>query len=123
VISKKRFKLLSLPMMADPISSIVVQVDDVSFMAREVLIHLLCCAKIYNLALPVYPSVATLQEWFGCSERTIYRKLQELVAAGYIDRKEQDRKGKGRFATVRTVLTDRVAAITDLPYDPKGRYQ
>jgi len=111
------------PMMAGPICSIVLQVNDVSYMAREVLIDILSCAKTYNLALPVFPRVVTLQKWLGCSESTIRRALRELVEADYIIREPQERKTHGRLATVRTVLTHRVAAIAGLPYDPKGCYR
>ncbi|RBL99118.1 hypothetical protein C3R74_11400 [Acidithiobacillus ferridurans] len=93
-------------------------VRDVSNSARNVLCQLVQCAKVYNLAEPVFPRVVTLQKWLGCSESTIRRALRELVDAGYIVRQLQGRKSYGRLATVRTILTHRVAALTGLSYNP-----
>lgn len=93
-------------------------VDDVSFTALIILQKLVSFAKVSNLALPVFPSVSTLAKLTKKNERAIYRALKELSDAQYIQRLPQDRKSKGRMATVRTVLTRRVATITGMPYDP-----
>jgi hypothetical protein len=100
------------------ISAVCRRVDDVSFTALIILQKLISFAKVSNLALPVFPSVSTLAKLTKKNERAIYRALKELSDAQYIQRLPQDRKSKGRMATVRTVLTRRVAAITGMPYDP-----
>ena len=99
-------------------NAILDRVMDVSTTARNVLAHLVRYAKIHNFAEPVFPGVETLAKNVQCSESTIYRALKTLGDAGYINRMPQGRKSKGRKATVRTVLTHRVAAIAGFPYNP-----
>jgi DNA-binding transcriptional ArsR family regulator len=93
---------------------------DLSTTARMVLAQLVSCAKLRNLAEPVFPGVATLAKRLGVSERTIQRHLKALVDAGYIERKPQTHKKRGGLAVVHTILKHRVAAITGLPYNPNA---
>ena len=80
--------------------------------------HTLYQAELRRQPYEMFPRVVTLQKWLGCSESTIRRALRELVDAGYIVRQLQGRKSYGRLATVRTILTHRVAALTGLSYNP-----
>lgn len=95
------------------------KVRDVPRSHREVLAHLVKHACQENLAEPVFPKVSTLCEAIGISQATCYRSLDSLSIAGYIERlPQQRRRGTGNFLTVRTRLTQRVAAVTGLPYLP-----
>ncbi|MEB8476752.1 hypothetical protein [Acidithiobacillus ferriphilus] len=95
------------------------KVRDVPRSPREVLAHLVKYACQENLAEPVFPRVSTLCESIGISQATCYRSLDSLSIAGYIERlPQQRRRGTGNFLTVRTRLTQRVAAVTGLPYLP-----
>jgi DNA-binding transcriptional ArsR family regulator len=93
---------------------------DLPMTARLVLAQLVSCAKLRNLAEPLFTSVATLAKRLGVSERTIQRHLKALVDAGYIERKPQTHKKRGGLAVVHTILKHRVAVITGLPYHAKG---
>ncbi|MHB8314442.1 MAG: hypothetical protein ACYDCW_01830 [Acidithiobacillus ferrivorans] len=95
------------------------KVRDVPRSPREVLAHLVKYACQENLAEPVFPRVSTLCEAIGISQATCYRAIDSLSIAGYIERlPQQRRRGTGNFLTVRTRLTQRVAAVTGLPYLP-----
>ena len=78
--------------------------------ARSVLSYVILHAPAraaYRAARVVWAFKASIGAAVGLGERTVYRALDELAEAGWIDVLEQDRRNRsGRFHSARVVLTD-----------------
>jgi DNA-binding transcriptional ArsR family regulator len=61
----------------------------------------------YRSLRAVWAFKASIASAVGLGERTVYRALDELAAAGWVEVLEQDRRNRsGRFHSARVVLTD-----------------
>ena len=78
--------------------------------ARSVLCYVILHAPVraaYRSLRAVWAFKASIGAAVGLGERTVYRALDELAAAGWVEVLEQDRRNRsGRFHSARVVLTD-----------------
>lgn len=78
--------------------------------ARSVLSYVILHAPAraaYRTARIVWAFKSSIASAVGLGERTVYRALDELAAAGWVEVLEQDRRNRsGRFHSARVVLTD-----------------
>ena len=81
-----------------------------SVSARSVLSYVILHAPAraaYRAARVVWAFKASIGAAVGLGERTVYRALDELAAAGWVEVLDQDRRNRsGRFHSARVVLTD-----------------
>ncbi len=81
-----------------------------SVAARSVLSYVILHAPAraaYRAARVVWAFKASIAAAVGLGERTVYRALDELAAAGWVEVLDQDRRNRsGRFHSARVVLTD-----------------
>ncbi len=86
--------------------------------ARSVLAYVILHAPAraaYRAAHAVWAFKSSIASAVGLGERTVYRCLAELTAAGWVEVLDQDRRNvSGRFHSARVVLTDLALAALGL---------
>lgn len=92
--------------------------------ARSVLSYVILHAPAraaYRAARVVWAFKASIASAVGLGERTVYRALDELAAAGWVEVLEQDRRNRsGRFHSARVVLTDLALRILGLSSEARS---